>query len=168
MSGSIAIIGMPCAGKTSVGRLIAERIGAAFIDTDELVEQTLGMSVSDIFDKYGEHKFRELESEAVRSAVERGGAVIALGGGAVMREANARSLENCTVVYLRVSEETLISRMGKEDSRPLLRGNAAEKFHRLLSERAEVYERTASVTVDADGLSVAEAADAVITALSKA
>lgn len=167
MSCNIAIIGMPYAGKTSVGKLVAERIGATFIDTDELIELKLGLSVSAIFDKFGEDKFRELECEAVRAAVESKGAVIALGGGAVMRRENVEALSVCKVVYLRVDEETIISRLNCEGSRPLLNGNAVDTVRRLMIERAEAYERTANIIVDVSSLSLAQAADTVVEALGK-
>ena len=168
MNGNVAIIGMPCSGKSSVGKIVAERIGATHIDTDELIEHKTGMTVSEIFDKFGENKFRELESEAILTAASTLGAVISCGGGAVMRKENLEALKNCTVVYLRVSEETVLDNLGSDESRPLLRGDAVKNVHTIMKERSRLYERAANVIVDADGMTAAEVADAVMEALQKA
>lgn len=164
MSESVAIIGMPCAGKSSVGKIVAERLGATFIDTDEFIELSAGMTVGEIFERYGESRFRELEIEAVRAATEVSGAVIAVGGGAVLRKENIDALKSSKTVYLRVSAEEVIRNLSGVD-RPLLRGDAAGKVQRMMDEREGLYERAACVTVDADGLTLKQAAQAVIEAL---
>ena len=88
---NIVLIGMPGCGKTTIGKLIAQSCGKTFVDTDSMITGKTGMTVNDIFKKYGENEFRKLESEAVREASEKVGQVIATGGGAVLRSENAVS-----------------------------------------------------------------------------
>ena len=161
---SIALIGMPGAGKSSVGAAVAQKLNVKLIDTDTLVEETVGCSISALFAERGEAYFREKESEAIRSAV-RQTAVIACGGGAVLRPQNAQVLrENATVVYLAATEETLSAHVGDGDGRPLLSGDARARVRALLREREKTYLACADVVVRTDGKSIEETAAEVIAA----
>ncbi|QTH39250.1 shikimate kinase [Yimella sp. cx-51] len=154
MSGSGApiavLIGPPGAGKSTVGRLLADARGVAFVDTDQLVQQRSGRSISDIFVEEGEAAFRTLEVEATREALH-GNGVVALGGGAPMQAAIAELLAGHRVVFLDVTIADAAGRIGFDGSRPLLAVNPRATWTRMMKERRPTYESLASVRVDTGG-----------------
>jgi len=157
----LVLIGPMGAGKTTVGRLLAERWGVAFRDTDDDIEQSAGSSVSDIFVGSGEERFRDLERAAVGRAMADHPGVLALGGGAVLAEETRAALAGQPVVFLRVGLTDAAARVGLGTSRPLLLGNVRGTMKALLDERAPVYESLAVATVDTDGLTPDQVADRV-------
>jgi len=157
----LVLIGPMGAGKTTVGRLLAERWGVGFRDTDDDVEQAAGQSVSDIFVESGEAHFRALERAAVSRALADHPGVLALGGGAVLAEETRAALAGQPVVFLRVGLSDAAARVGLGASRPLLLGNVRGTMKALLDDRAPVYEALATATVDTDGLTPDEVADRV-------
>jgi shikimate kinase len=150
------------AGKTTVGRLVAERLGVAFRDTDADVEEAAGRSVSDIFVDSGEAEFRRLEAAAVTAALTGYDGVLALGGGAVLDPATRAQLDGHRVVFLRVGLGDAAKRVGLGVSRPLLLGNVRSRVKQLLDERTPVYESVATHTVDTDGREPDEVAAEVL------
>ncbi|GAB3083060.1 shikimate kinase [Isoptericola nanjingensis] len=149
------LIGPPGSGKTTVGRLLAQRLGVAFRDTDADVEDTAGKPVADIFVEDGEPRFRELEREAVTTALACHPGVLALGGGAIMDEHTQRALEGYvagggTVVFLDVSLAHAAPRVGFNQSRPLLVGNPRARWVELMQARRPTYERLATMHVVSD------------------
>jgi len=151
---SVVLIGFMAAGKTAVGRSLAERLGFEFCDTDAMVTGEAGASVPQIFLDRGEAEFREMERTAVARAAARPHRVIACGGGAILSVRNYGVLKGAgPIVYLRTSVEELIVRLGEGEGRPLLRGDPAETVPRLLAERAPAYEAAADTIVDTDGRS---------------
>jgi len=161
----VVLVGPMGAGKTTVGRLLADRWGLAFRDTDDVVEEAEGRTVSDIFVESGEEHFRALERAAVTRALEEHPGVLALGGGAVMADDTRAALAGHPVVFLRVGLTDAAARVGLGASRPLLLGNVRGTMKALLDERTPVYESVASLSVDTDGRTPDEAADAVEEAL---
>jgi shikimate kinase len=153
------------AGKSTVGRLLAERWAVAFRDTDDDVEQAEGRPISDIFVESGEARFRELEREAVARALAEHDGVLAVGGGAVMAAETRAALAGHRVVFLRVGLADAAERVGMGVSRPLLLGNVRGTMKALLDERTPVYESVARAAVDTDGRTPAEVADLVEEAL---
>lgn len=153
MSPVVVLVGPPGAGKTTVGRVLAERLGVRLLDTDTAVEQAAGRSVSDIFVQDGEAAFRELERvEVVRALAEEDG-VVALGGGAVMQEAVATALRegDHRVAFLDVTIADAAGRVGFDASRPLLVVNPRAAWTRLMNARRPVYEALATVRVETGG-----------------
>ncbi|MER3452509.1 MAG: hypothetical protein C4344_02140, partial [Acidimicrobiia bacterium] len=117
----LVLVGMMGVGKTSVGRLVAARLGREFVDTDAAVQVRTGRSVRELFESFGEAAFRDAESEALAAALGRSEpAVIAAGGGAVLRRENRELLAGATVVWLRAGLATLLGRVGSGTHRPLL------------------------------------------------
>jgi len=150
----IYLVGMMGVGKSTVGTLLARRLGRPFIDTDQEVERVAGRAIAEIFETDGEVHFRALEAEAIRTA-SADAAVVALGGGAVVEPgAMERLLASGEVVYLMADPEVLVCRIGDPASRPLLAGldlNAQiEKLERLLTDRKPFYDQ-AGIRVDARG-----------------
>jgi shikimate kinase len=158
------LVGPPAAGKTTVGRLLAERLGLDFVDTDDLVVAAAGKPVGDIFVDDGEETFRALEAAAVARALERDG-VVALGGGAVLAEETRKRLTGLPVVLLAASVPTSASRVGLNRDRPLLLGNPRAQLRALLEARLPLYREVAVATVETDGRTPDEVAAAVLAAL---
>jgi shikimate kinase len=158
----VVLVGPMGAGKTTVGRLLAERLGVGFRDTDDDVEAAEGRTVSDIFVESGEEHFRTAERAAVARALAEHEGVLALGGGAVMAEETRELLAGHCVVFLRVGLADAASRVGLGVSRPLLLGNVRGTMKTLLDERTPVYEGIATSVVDTDGLTPSEVTATVL------
>lgn len=161
MTPVVVLVGTMGAGKTTVGRLVAEALGADFLDTDHVVEERAGKPVSEIFVDDGEAAFRALERDAVADALATHNGVLALGGGAVLDPTTRELLAGHRVVFLRVGLTDAAQRVGLGVSRPLLLGNVRGRIKQLLDERTPVYESVARHTVDTDGLSARDVADRV-------
>ncbi len=166
MAPVVVLIGSPGAGKSTVGRRVADRLGVDFSDTDHLVEASTGMSVSDIFVDLGEEEFRRLEAAAVADAVVTSEGVVALGGGAVMRSQTREALAGQRVVWLRVTLTDAANRVGLNTARPLLLGNVRTTLGKLLEQRNPLYEAVATDIVDTSGRSLREVTDEVLRVVS--
>lgn len=158
---SIVLIGMPSSGKTTVGRILAEKCGKELADTDEYIVRKIGMPISDFFAKHGEAEFRKIEKETVAELSATGGRIIATGGGAVLDPENVRALkQNGVLVFLDRRPENLVA----TDDRPLAsRRSALEK---LYTERYDIYCAAAELHIDANTTPEAEA-DAILKELAK-
>ncbi|MCW2819280.1 MAG: shikimate kinase [Marmoricola sp.] len=161
MAPRLVLVGPMGAGKTTVGRRLAETWGLTFRDTDLDVEESEGRSVSDVFVDSGEARFRELERAAVLDALATHDGVLALGGGAVTGTDVREALADHRVVFLRVGLADAASRVGLGVSRPLLLGNVRGRMKQLIDERTPVYESVATHVVDTDGRSVEDVVAAV-------
>ncbi len=150
-SPAVVLVGPPGAGKTTVGRLLADRLGLAFRDVDEDVETQAGKSISDLFVTDGEEAFRALEAAAVERALAEHAGVLALGGGAVLSAATRERLRGHTVVHLRVGLSAAVDRVGLAKDRPVLALNPRATLRFLLAARLPLYEEVATVAVDTDG-----------------
>ncbi len=153
---AVVLVGPMGAGKTAVGRLVAESLGLSFRDTDLDVEQTAGKPISEIFVDDGEQHFRALEAAAVRTALAEHDGVLALGGGAVLDAGTREALAGHRVVFLRVGLADAVKRVGLGTTRPLLLGNMRATIKHLLDERTPIYESVAAHTVDTDGRDAVE------------
>jgi shikimate kinase len=162
MSPVLVLVGPPGSGKTTVGRLLAERLGVDLRDTDEDVERTAGRSISDIFVEDGEAAFRLLEADAVSRALGEHGGVLALGGGAVLDPGTRQRLAGHRVVALEVGLTDAAERVGFNQTRPLLVVNPRAELKRMLTERKPLYDEVATVTVVTDGRSPEQVTDEVL------
>lgn len=163
----VVLVGPPGSGKTQTGRIVAERLGVAFRDTDADIERRAAIAVSDIFIEHGEEHFRALEREAVRAALAEHDGVLALGGGAVLDEETRRLLRDHHVVYLEVGFAEGVRRVGLARDRPLLVGNPRAQFRALLEARRPVYEAVAKATVETDERDRAQVAEEVLVTLKE-
>jgi len=164
----VVLVGFMGSGKTSVGRELARKLGADFVDVDERIERAAGKPIRDIFSAEGEPAFREREKAALREALSVPGRVVATGGGAFLDEGNRALLSAyAPVVYLEARAETLLARLPGNSDRPLLRGDDRGRVVRdLLARRLPGY-RKADHTVVTDGLTVEEVANRVVKWLTK-
>ena len=143
---NIVLTGMPGSGKTAVSAILGERTGREVIDTDRLITEKAGMEIPDIFRRYGEEHFRDLETEVILEAAARAGVIISTGGGAVLREKNVDALRrNGKLVWLDRKPEDLIP----TDDRPL--ADSPEKIRTLYRVRTPIYRATADAVIPADG-----------------
>ncbi|MBN1561335.1 shikimate kinase [candidate division KSB1 bacterium] len=143
---NIYFIGFMASGKSSVGKSFAQFLGWPFYDTDELVERKAGKSISHIFAQEGEAAFRELESAVIIELSELKNSVVALGGGAVMRDENWRYLKRSGVtINLSAPVEILAERIGRNSARPLMaqlsREERVRRIEEMLNERQRYYDR---------------------------
>lgn len=144
----IALIGFMGAGKTTVGHIVAERLGAPFVDTDVVIEQRLGRPIRSVFEREGEAHFREIEHLTVAELVRGPEAVVSLGGGAVQDARTRAVLRNARVVYLQVGYEEALVRIRGDEYRPMLhRPDLSELYAR----RRPIYQELAAITVSTDG-----------------
>lgn len=165
--GNIYLVGMMGAGKTTLGRALAQRLGLEFIDMDRLLVEKTGVAVSTIFEIEGEQGFRRRESCALAEAASHDDRVIATGGGAVLAEENRRVMrESGTVVYLRARLESLWERTRHDTARPLLKTpDPKGTLERLLGERDPLYREAAHIVVDTGSQSAGAALARVLAAL---
>jgi shikimate kinase len=161
------LVGPMGAGKSTVGRILAERWGVGVRDTDADVEASAHKSVQDIFVDDGEAAFRALEKQAVASALAEHDGVLSLGGGAVLDPETRAALAGHPVVFLRVGLADAAKRVGLGQGRPLLLGNVRSRIKTLLEERTPIYESVATLVVDTDGRQPAEIAAEVATRLEE-
>ena len=151
MKGNLILTGFMGTGKTSLGKLLAQRLGRGFVDLDQKIEKDFGMTIPEIFEKHGEKFFRELEKKAVKEVCERKNLVIATGGGTVADEENIRLLKNSgTIVRLTAEPEEIFDRTERRGERPVLDNGGKERLatiKKLLAEREKFYSQ-ADYTVD--------------------
>jgi shikimate kinase len=163
---TVALVGMMGAGKSAVGKRLAAKLGVIFHDADEEIEAAAGCSVSEIFERFGESAFRDGERKVIARLLGEAPHVLATGGGAFINEQTRARIEaGATSIWLKVPLDTLVARVGRRDTRPLLRnGNPREILEKLLKEREPIYAQ-ADLTVDSEEGPHASAVDRILSAL---
>jgi shikimate kinase len=162
---AVILVGPPGAGKSTVGALLAERLGLPLRDTDADIERTTGQTIADIFLTDGEARFRDLEAEAVSRALAEHRGVLSLGGGAVLRPETREQLAGLPVVFLNVALADAVHRVGLDVARPLLAVNPRKQWRTLMEARRPLYTEVARTVVDTEGRTPDEVARAVLDAL---
>ncbi|MEL6938875.1 MAG: shikimate kinase [Cyanobacteria bacterium J06598_1] len=162
---NLYLVGMMGAGKTTIGRKLANRLGYHFFDTDALIEQATGQSVSQLFASEGETAFRATETQVLSQVATHTSLVVATGGGIVTQQMNWSYLHHGIVIWLDVPIPVLISRLSNDTTRPLLKGvDVAGKLNTLMDERAERYGQ-ADIRIGYEGKSVGKTCDRILAAL---
>ncbi|GHG65530.1 shikimate kinase [Streptomyces capoamus] len=153
MSGmpAVVLVGPMGVGKSTVGRLLAERLGVGFRDTDEDIVAAEGRTISEIFVDEGEAAFRAIEKRAVHTALAEHEGVLALGGGAILDADTRALLAGHRVVYLSMEVEEAVRRTGLGVARPLLAVNPRKQWRELMEARRHLYEEVATAVVATDG-----------------
>ncbi len=164
---SLAIIGMPGAGKSSVGRKLAARLALPFCDADQEIEAAAGMTIGQIFERFGEAEFRKGERRVIARLLDQPAHVLATGGGAFMDAETRALIKNRAVsIWLRADMATLVERTGRRGDRPLLmEGDRREVLEKLLKER-EPFFAEADVVIDSDNRPAEETAERIHAALA--
>ncbi len=157
----VVLVGVPGAGKSTVGRALAERLGVAFRDTDADIESRTGRRIADIFVESGEPEFRRLEAAAVATALHEHPGVLALGGGAVTDVGTRALLAQAPVAWLRVGLAAAAQRAGLSGARPVLMGNIRSQLKGLMDARAGFYDEVATLIIDTDHLTIDESVEAI-------
>ncbi len=147
---NIILCGFMGCGKSTIGRKLSAKTDMPFIDLDRYIEDKAGITVKEIFEKYGEEKFREMETEACRELSEKEGLIIAAGGGTLTFQRNIDILKKSgRIIYIDVKYEILCERLKRDTRRPLLQvENRNEVIKELLEKRAPIYKKAASVYID--------------------
>jgi shikimate kinase len=147
---AISLVGMPGSGKSTVGRHLAKQLGRRFVDSDVEVERRLGMPIREWFTQHGEESFRDVEQQVIDDLTREVDAVLATGGGAVLRQANRDALHERThCFYLRSTPEEIFRRLRHDTQRPLLQvADPQRKLRDLFRERDPLYRRAAHFVVE--------------------
>ncbi len=167
---TLALVGLPGSGKSTVGRQLARRLGWAFQDTDHLIEQRLGFSIRVFFEREGEARFRDVEEAVIDELTQHDVGVLATGGGAVLRQANREHLHGrCQVVYLHSSPEDVFRRLRHDTQRPLLQvADPQARLRELYEARDPLYRETAHFIIETGRPSVPTLANMILMQLELA
>jgi shikimate kinase len=164
-AGHLVLVGMMGAGKSTVGRILSERLGRPLVDTDQRIEASTGKTVRQIFADEGEPAFRSLETQVLRESLEQDDpSVIAAAGGVVLDPENRRLLveSDARVVWLRADTALLVERVRNGAHRPLLDEDPATVLQRMAETRGDLYREVADLIVTVDGRPASEVAEAVL------
>ena len=148
-SSNVFLVGMMGSGKSTVGRLLSQRLKGRFVDLDSEIQKKEKITISEIFETKGEPYFRELESEVLQGVLKKKGLVISTGGGIVLRSANVKAMRDSgIVIYLKTSVDVLLRRLKGSKDRPLLKTRSwREKVREIDKERRPFYEKAAHAEV---------------------
>jgi shikimate kinase len=166
----IALVGLPGSGKSTIGRQLARRLGLVSFDTDHVIEQRLGCSIREYFEREGEEKFRDIEQSVIDDLTLTHNGVLSTGGGSVLRQANREHLHTrCQVVYLRSTPEEIFRRLRHDMQRPLLQvDDPLTRLRDLFAIRDPLYRETAHFVVETGRPSVANLLNMVVMQLELA
>ncbi|WP_394788981.1 shikimate kinase [Rhodoferax sp.] len=167
---SIALVGLPGSGKSTVGRQLARRLQVPFIDSDHVIEQRIGCSIREFFEREGEECFRDVEQEVVDALTQNGPGVLATGGGTVLRPANREALRSRgQVVYLRSTPEEVFRRLRHDVNRPLLQvADPLTRLRDLFAVRDPLYRETSHFVIETGRPSVSSLVNMVVMQLELA
>jgi len=164
---TIVLVGVPGAGKTTVGKLLAKNLGIDFFDSDQVIEARAGKSVSDIFTQDGEPAFRKLEHDVIVELLDSNNVVLALGGGSLGNDETRAKVKDATTVWLVAGLAQAVDRVGMNRNRPLLLGNVRGQLADLMAAREPFYKEVAAIAVDTSKLIPSEVVTEIVSELGK-
>ena len=164
---AIVLVGVPGAGKTTVGRLLAKELGLEFFDSDQVIEARAGKSVADIFTQDGEPAFRQIEHDVVIELLDSPNAVVALGGGSLGNDETRAKVKSSNAVWLIAGLAQAVDRVGMNRNRPLLLGNVRGQLSDLMAAREPFYKEVAAIGVDTSRMIPNEVVSAIVSELKK-
>ena len=164
---TIVLVGVPGAGKSTVGKLLARELDFQFFDSDQVIEARAGKSVSDIFTQDGEPAFRQIEHDVIAELLNSSDSVLALGGGSLGNAETRSNVQKATVVWLVAGLAQAVDRVGMNRNRPLLLGNVRGQLADLMAAREPLYKEVADVGVDTSKLSPSEVVTEIVSELNK-
>lgn len=167
---SVVLVGLPGSGKSTVGRQLARRLGLPFFDSDHVIEQRIGCSIREFFEREGEERFRDIEESVLDELTQGGPRVLSTGGGSVLRQANRTHLrERAQVVYLRSTPEEVFRRLRHDRNRPLLQvDDPLQRLRDLYAVRDPLYRETAHFVVETGRPSVSTLVNMIVMQLELA
>ncbi len=153
-SNIIFIVGLMGSGKTSVGKILAKKVGRNFFDTDQEIIKNEKLDISQIFNKYGEDYFRELEHTILKKIISNQGAIVSTGGGIVLKKENVDIMkDNGIIIFLNIDVETQIARIKNKKNRPLLKNrNLKGDLKNMKNDRDKIYESISNLKIDVSGV----------------
>ena len=164
---TIVLVGVPGAGKTTVGKLLAKNLGINFFDSDQVIESRAGKSVSEIFTQDGEPAFRKLEHDVIVELLDSNSVVLALGGGSLGNDETRAKVKDATTVWLVAGLAQAVDRVGMNRNRPLLLGNVRGQLADLMAAREPFYKEVAAIAVDTSKLIPSEVVTEIVSELGK-
>lgn len=161
---SIVLIGFMGTGKSSVASVLSEKIKFKLIDTDQLIEETMEMTISKIFETYGEIGFRKIEENTIKEISTEKASVISCGGGVCLREENIRNIKRGNkVILLEASPSVVLDRIEKDINRPILKEKMdIENIEKIMKKRKGSYDKAADIIIDTDNKTILEIVDEII------
>ena len=164
---TIVLVGVPGAGKTTVGKLLAKELGLEFLDSDQVIETRSGKSVADIFTQDGEPAFRQIEHDVIVDLLDSSNTVLALGGGSLGNDETRAKVKNAETVWLVAGLAQAVDRVGMNRNRPLLLGNVRGQLADLMAAREPLYKEVAKVLVDTSKLIPSEVVTQIVAEFQK-
>ena len=167
---TLALVGLPGSGKSTVGRHMARRLGLPFLDSDHVIEERLGCSIREYFEREGEPAFRDLEEAVIAELSQSADTVVATGGGAILRPSNRQNLhDRAQVIYLRSTPEEVFRRLRHDNNRPLLQvKDPMARMRELFEQRDPLYRETAHFVIETGRPSVATLVNMIVMQLELA
>ena len=164
---TVALIGLPGSGKSTIGRQLARKLNLEFVDSDLVIEQRLGCSIREFFEREGEPAFRTIEQEVIDDLTQRSNCVVSTGGGVVLHQTNRDNIKGrCKTVYLHCAPEEIFRRLRHDQNRPLLQvANPLEKLKELYASRDPLYREAAHFVVQTGRPSIAMLVNLIVTQL---
>ncbi len=162
---TIVLVGVPGAGKTTVGKLLADSLKQEFFDSDQVIETKVGKSVSDIFTQDGESVFRSLEHDVIIQLLQSRNGVLALGGGALGNTDTRNAVKGATTIWLVAGLAQAVDRVGMNRNRPLLLGNVRGQLAELMTAREPLYKEVATIVIDTSKLTPSEVVSNILSEL---
>lgn len=161
---NIALIGFMGTGKSSVAKMLSEKLNLELIDTDSLIEKKMQITIPEIFEKYGEEKFREMEKDIIKEIKDTKNVILSCGGGACLDNENIINLRiNNKIILLDASAEVILDRIKMDSNRPILKANMnIESIQKIKSARKSSYHKAADIIVCTDNKTISEITDEII------